>query len=368
VATTSWHESASRAEFRLRAARGGLIAEALTGAWREVPPTLEQPAGELSGIASLLLKAGAASLAWRRVRLSGSGVSFSALKLQQAYRLHTLQSAVHERELQHLASSLRSAGLDPILGKGWAIARLYPESGLRPYGDFDLYVRPAEYAAVDAALKGPDAPACLLDLHCGSAELDDRGFDDLHRRSQLVAIGDTWVRIFGPEDHLRLLCLHMLRHGAWRPLWLCDVALALEARPADFDWDYFLSGDPNRTDWVACAIGLAHQLLGARVEDSPVVDRAQRLPRWLTPVVLKQWGEGQTPHGLRVPMVNYLREPAGVLGALRLRWPNPVEATVHVGGTFNDWPRLPYQLGACALRAATFAARLPSTWREGLRG
>ena len=275
---------------------------------------------------------------------------------------------MHEGELTQLASFLQWACLDPLLGKGWAIARLYPEPGLRPYGDFDLYVRPEEYAAADAALRGPNAPACSVDLHRGAAELDDRDFDELYRRSQLVTLGDTHVRIFGSEDNLRLLCLHMLRHGAWRPLWLCDVALAVEARPADFDWDYFLSGDPTRTDWAACAIGLAHQLLGARVDDTPVAERAQRLPRWLVPVVLRQWGEGQTPHGSRVPMINYLREPAGAWQALRLRWPNPVEATVTVAGAFNDWPRLPYQLGACVVRAAKFGAQLPSAWRHGLRG
>jgi len=340
--------------------RGGLIADTIAGAWREVPTKVEQPTGELDGIASLLLRSGVGSLAWRRVRHWTSRTSPAAVQLQQAYRLHTLQSGVHERELCHLASSLQPAGLDPILGKGWAIARLYPEPGLRPYGDFDLYVRPSEYAAAEVALKGPNAPACSVDLHRGSAEMDDRSFDELHRRSQLEAVGTTRVRVFGPEDHLRLLCLHMLRHGAWRPLWLCDVALALEARPADFDWDYFLSGAPNRTDWVACAIGLAHQLLGARVDDTPVAERAQRLPRWLVPVVLRQWGEGQTPHGMRVPMMNYLREPAGALEALRLRWPNPVEATVGVGGAFNSWPRLPYRIGACMIRAGQFAARVPS--------
>jgi len=348
----------------MRGCLGGLIADTLTGAWRADPLTAGQSADELAAIASLLAKSGGAALGWRRVRDSELRTSPAALELQQAYRLHTLQSAVHERELHRLASFLRSAGLDPLLGKGWAIARAYPESGLRPYADFDLYVRPGEHAAAEAAFRGPDLPDCSVDLHRGAAELDDRSLDELYRRSQLVALGDTRVRIFGPEDHLRLLCLHMFRHGAWRPLWLCDVALAVEARPPDFDWDYFLSGDPTRTDWTACAIGLAHQLLGARVEDTPVAERAQRLPRWLAPAVLRQWGRGQMPHGARVPMMHYVREPAGALKALRLRWPNPIEATVHIAGAFNDWPRLPYQLGACVVRAAQFAAQLPGAWRR----
>jgi hypothetical protein len=348
----------------VRESLGGLIADTLTGSWRGVSPPLELPADDLAAIASLLLKSGGAALGWRRVRDSELRTSPSALELQQAYRLHTLQSAVHERELHQLASFLHSAGLDPLLGKGWAIARLYPESGLRPYTDFDLYVRPGEYATAKAALRSPDAPACYVDLHRGSAELDDRSVDELYRRSQLVTFGDTHVRVFGPEDHLRLLSLHMFRHGAWRPLWLCDVALAVEARSAEFDWDYFLSGDPKRTDWTACAIGLAHQLLGACVDGTPVAERSRRLPRWLVPVVRKQWGQGQMPHGARTPMMHYVRAPAGALKALRLRWPNPIEATVHVAGAFNNWPRLPYQLSACVVRAAQFAAQLPTAWRQ----
>jgi hypothetical protein len=50
-----------------------------------------------------------------------------------------------------------------------------------------------------------------------------------------VELNGAKIRILGAEDHLRLLCLHLLKHGAWRPLWLCDVAAALESRPSSFD-------------------------------------------------------------------------------------------------------------------------------------
>jgi hypothetical protein len=162
------------------------------------------------------------------------------------------------------------------------------------------------------------------------------------------------VRVFGPEDHLRLLCLHMLRHGAWRPLWLTDIAVALESRSPDFRWDYFLSGDTRRTDWAVSAIALAHQLLGADVRGTPLEAAARRLPRWLTPTVLAQWGRGQLPHGRREPMQAYLRHPAGILDALRTRWPNALEATVGVHGAFNEWPRWPFQIGECLRRTGRF--------------
>jgi hypothetical protein len=37
-------------------------------------------------------------------------------------------------------------------------------------------------------------------------------------------------------------------------------------------------------------------------------------------------------------------------GALRLRWPNAIQATVELGAPFNGAPRLPYQVGECVRR------------------
>jgi hypothetical protein len=54
-----------------------------------------------------------------------------------------------------------------------------------------------------------------------------------------------------------------------------------------------------------------------------------------------------------------LRRPTLALRGLWLRWPNPIEATVGVGGPFNSLPRLPFQLGECVVRTVRFARRLP---------
>lgn len=144
-----------------------------------------------------------------------------------------------------------------------------------------------------------------------------------------------------------------------RPLWLCDIAVAVNTLPADFDWDYFLSADQRRADWTICTIGLAHHLLGVRIEGLPIARRAMNLPRWLVPTTLKVWGEGKVPHGRRKLMAAFLRNPAGVVAALRERWPNAIEATVGTKGPFNNWPRLPFQLGECILRTTAFARQMP---------
>ncbi len=309
-------------------------------------------------MAPRLLETGAAGLGWWRVRHANQSLTQPAILLKQAYRLHTLEAGLREAQLQQVLLVLRSAGIEPLLSKGWAVARLYPEPGLRPYGDLDLYVRPEQHAAALAALADPAVRDCPVDLHSGFPDLGDSTFAELQERSRLVPLGEVRVRVLGPEDQLRHLCLHLLRHGAWRPLWLCDVAAALESRPDEFDWNRFLKGDPRQADWLACVLGLAHQLLGVRVEDTPVARRARQLPRWLAPSVLHQWGSLYTRYVDGQALSAHLRRPVGLLRALRARWPNPIEATVSLNGSFNEGPRLPYQLGDCLVRTARFGMSL----------
>src|SRR5262249_18486029 len=104
--------------------------------------------------------------------------------------------------------------------------------------------------------------------------------------------------------------------------------------------------------------GLAHQLLGARIDDTPVARRAGRLPGWLAPSVLRQWGARYGRYADGKPLAAHLRRPAGLLSAIRARWPNPIEATVSMNGSFSEAPRMVYQLGDCAVRAVRFGLSL----------
>src|SRR5260370_40394139 len=158
--------------------KGSLIASVLAGSWRQFPSPLEISIEELDAVTPSLLSSGAAALAWKRVSNSNLRTSPEAIELEQAYRLHALQSAIHERDIQNILSLLERAGIDPFLVKGWAIARLYPESGLRPYGDIDLCVNPKQFAAAQAALSNQPNQH-QIDLHRGFAKLDTRSWDKL---------------------------------------------------------------------------------------------------------------------------------------------------------------------------------------------
>lgn len=343
-----------------------LVAFALAGAWRDVAPALELSAEDLDRITPLLLKSGAAALCWRRVRQSELRDAPAAKELKQAYRRCALQNVLNQQAIERAIALLRSVGVEPILVKGWAAARLYPEQGVRPYGDIDLCVRPEQFAAAEAALEDVPEVRCEVDLHCGFAKFGGGEVDAIYARSRLVRLGETEVRVLCAEDHLRILSIHMLREGAWRPLWLCDIATAIESRSADFDWAVCLTENRRRADWVICAMRLAQQLLGARLDETPAAHIKRPLPRWLVPTILKEW-ESKAPSMSQrhaAPMKSFLRYPAGVLKGLRHRWPNPIEATVSMNGSFNGLPRLPFQFGNCLARTAKFAAQLPRLIRE----
>ncbi|HJQ27097.1 MAG TPA: nucleotidyltransferase family protein [Blastocatellia bacterium] len=348
---------------------GALVAKALTGAWRQSPPAFDLTLEELTTVAPLLLGSGAGALGWWRIRTADLRTTAVACELRQAYQFHAIRAALHEREIQEVVALLRAAGIEPVLLKGWAVARLYPETGLRPYGDLDLCFRPEQFAEADALFNNPAYHRYHVDLHDGFAKLDDASTEQLIAGSELARLGDTDVRVLSPEDHLRILCTHLLRHGGYRPLWLCDVAAALESRAADFDWDRCLTADRRTADWVACTIGLAHRLLGVEINDIPVAVSGRKLPGWLLAHVLKQW---QAPYATRQshlqmrydrPMAYHLLHPIGALDAIRRRWPDPLEATIKLRGAFNQLPRLPFQLGYGLLRAARFLAALPKSWR-----
>jgi len=318
---------------------------------------------QLDEVTPLLYGSGAAALGWFRVRESELSTTSSAKVLQQAYRLQSLQSAIHEEKIQKIFRLFRAAGVEPILIKGWAAASLYPERGLRPYGDIDLVVRPKHYENAQDIVMSPEARDCWVDLHANVSELADRSLEGIFDRSQTVNLGDQSISVLSAEDHLALLAVHLLKHGAWRPLWLCDIGAALESLPSNFDWALCLGRDRRRAGWITCAIGLAHYLLGARLETLAIADRAARLPDWLVPAVLRQWQEpyatNQPPTKHPIPISDQLRHPGGLWQGLRDRWPDPILATVSVHGRFNGLPRFPYQVANCVVRFGQFVMRLP---------
>lgn len=348
--------------------KGNLVAEVLSGSWRSSDvPTLDISETDLDTVTPLLYDSGTAALGWHRISKTHLRNSSSAEVLHQAYRLQSLQSEIHAQKIEKVFRLLGQAQVEAVLAKGWATAGLYSDRALRPYGDIDICVRPQHFKLAEEVLSAPEANDCWVDLHKHFSEIDERTIEELFARSRTVSLGNDQIRMLGLEDQLALSCIHLLKHGAWRPLWLCDVGVVIESLPATFDWDVCLGRNNTRANWIICAIGLAKRLLRVDTEGLPSRTNAQ-LPAWLIENVLKQWESPfaihQPPMSHPVPMADLLRHPSGLLGGLRQRWPNPIIATISVNGEFNNLPRLPYQMANCLSRIGRLLLNSPIELQE----
>lgn len=329
----------------------------LRGAWREELPPLQISPEEMDRLAPRLLAGETSGLIWRRIASTELGHLPSLSELSERYKEQARQAVVHEIQLSDVFARIRSAGVEPILFKGWALARLYPEVGLRPYGDIDLWISADHIERLNSAFRANGYPPYCVELHSYFYRQYERSLNEVMDNSQVVDLPDCAVRIPCPEDHLRFICLHFLYHGGWRPLWLCDVALMVESAGSQFDWDRCLRGNRKHADWVACVIGLAHQVLGASVSGTPVEKRAKSLPRWLTTAVLEQWEKGpgmSFAENLSFSLPRKLLKPAALAQSFREHWRNPIQASVEMNAWFNESPRALLQFGSVFLRIPEF--------------
>jgi hypothetical protein len=325
----------------------------------------ELPGVDLERWAARLIEGGVAALAWSRVRETASAALAELAPLRRALQHHALTAARQKRDLPHLLAHFNAAGIEPILFKGWTLARLYPRPALRPFGDFDLLVRAEEARRARDVLRSiaPDlqARADVDTPETLARYLPDRTETELFARARPDSLDGARFRTLAPEDHLRLVTLHQLHHGGWRPLWLCDVAVLLESLPVGFSWPVCLAGDVRLSEGVLVTIALTEELLGARLPSgTPRVP----VPGWLRQAVFHGWVHG---YESMPPSLYELRKLgwSGALKAIQARWPDPVSATVHLRAPFRSVPRVAVQVAECLRRAADFVRR-DLRWRMGV--
>jgi len=204
-----------------------------------------------------------------------------------------------------------------------------------------------------------------IELHSAFNELADRSPEDLLTRVRSVSLNGAEVRIFGPEDHLRLVALHALEHGLARPVWLCDVAVLLESLPVDFDWSQASAGDPWLSRGFRCALGLARELLEVELAAAAVPREwgDATLPSWLAPAALSALGVRS--HYMDVPDPSaLLMKPVPLFQAARLRWANPIEVTFRRRASWDRGLRLPHQAVDFLARSVGVILRTPRQLRR----
>lgn len=340
-----------------------LLAKILRGAWRATPPPLDFTESELASVLPLLKHGHLHALAWWRIRGSLLAKTSVGSTIHQEYVTQSILAATATHRVHMFVSELRAHDIEAIVFKGWAVFAHYAEPGLRPAGDVDLAVAPQDAPRAVEILKRFGAGPTEMDVHPGlddpahAAYIPGARWEELLARSETRKIGGLDVRVLNPEDELQVLCIHCIRHFGRRPIWLTDIAAALEARPTDMDWARVLSKPPYAS-WILYAVLLAHELLGANLAGTPFAVRTKELPAWLVRDVLERW----TDEGVQRPMLHdsilqVWRSPSRWGDAARARLPNQFEAAVDFHGGLDERFLARYQMRAAWRRLASFSRR-----------
>ncbi len=276
-------------------------------------------------------------------------------EIRDAFRWNLLQKKTLERNAVRAFELFREAGIEPVLIKGVAAGRHYPEAEPRIAIDLDLAVSRSDFEASSRLARSHAARGLAIDLHKELRHLDSLSWDDVVDNSVLLPLGGGEIRIPRPEDHLRIVCSHWLTDGGRNQERLYDIYYAVTNRDEKFDWDRFLSVvNPTRQRWLECTLGLTAKYLNLDLHDTPVADAEKKLPRWLIETVEREWSSDSRFEPLEVAVFDRKR----LFQQLRRRLnPNPIWATVQAEGSFDAPTRIHYKI-ASAFR------RIPDSYRR----
>jgi hypothetical protein len=245
-------------------------------------------------------------------RLVAAGVEDPLLHRMRG--LHRRAWVVNELRLEdgaRAAGALVEAGIDVILLKGAAIAvRWIDDPGLRPMGDLDLLVRPADapraierlvasgwqavagdptrFDAVDlarihaAGLRAASGEE--IDLHWRALREGSSGDEPLWARAEPADLRGVPVRVLAPEDHVFHACAHAATWAAFGRIdWIADAAVIVRSSGAGFDWDRVASlAVAERLEIpVAELLATLEEVVGLGVPDRVVRRLRLRRPRVL---------------------------------------------------------------------------------------
>jgi len=217
-------------------------------------------------------------------------VEIAATEINDEFRWNLLRKNILERNAVRAFELFREARIEPLLIKGLAAGQYYPDSQPRVSVDLDLAVSDADFAKAEKIARSEAASDLAIDLHRELRHLDTVAWENLVANSTLLPLDGGSIRIPRPEDHLRIVCLHWLTDGGRDKMRLFDVYYAVINREPAFDWDrFFCEVSPTRQRWLECTLGLTAKYLGLDLTNTPAAGADEKLPRWLTDTVEKEW-------------------------------------------------------------------------------
>jgi hypothetical protein len=280
-------------------------------------------------------------------------------------RWFLLRAKLYEEKIKGALRLFRENEIEPILIKGWAVAREYPEKHRRIYSDLDFCISEQSYAKALKLVEKEEARKFNIDLHCGLRHLDTVEWDNLFENSKLVEIDEVPVRILRPEDHLRVLCVHWLTDGGANKERLLDFYYLIQNHMKDFDWDRCLGIVSDvRREWICKTIGLVSKYYQLDVSKFSFYDETRELPAWLIKALEKEWTAGV---GLK-PLHTIIRNKSELWSQIKKRFPpNAIQATIDMEGRIDMTNRGYYQLGSMILRLRPSLRRIYQALKKKIK-
>ena len=312
-----------------------------------------------------MILGGVGGIAWNGIRHNAPPeLKEPEKRLRDAYRSLSIMELRDQSAILKIGGMLQAVGVTPLTFKGRVLSSYYSPTHIRPTGDLDIIVPEQQYSATFATLNESsvacnpepngedyvfamkpisDGYGLRVDLHANLSRFGMPSTGELFRHSTSAPLSDPSVfRMPCLEHHIRLVTIHFLRHGGWRPLWLCDIAALMDTIDERFRWDLCLGKDPVHAQWVVISMRLAENLLGARSPDYPDPFKELQVPGWLTRTVRNEWKQPDVKR-FRRPLFSGVEGFGKRLDEIRMRWPNPLEAVTRYRKSLLSGPVLLYQ-------------------------
>jgi hypothetical protein len=269
-------------------------------------------------------------------------------------RYSVLLSKVAAESTRITVQNFLKEGVQPVVVKGWSIARFYDENVGRPSTDIDLAIDPADEAVARATIALGSARSLAIDLHLGLRGLDTLPWNQILEHSYIAYLDGTPIRVLADEDNLRVTAVHWLTDGGVNKERLWDIYYLVKNRKASFDWERCLeSNGPIRKTWVMAAITTARDHLNLDVSGLPEEAQKFQLPDWYNRTLEKEWERG--PYIRRV-MSSVITKPKLLIEQLQRRFPpNQIAATIDTETPIDNSSRIPAQVKSLMNKVGPFA-------------
>ena len=179
-------------------------------------------------------------------------------RLEELYFSQLGQNILLIEEAKKILRAFEEKNVEAILLKGIHMQSLYPQSGLRPMTDIDLFIKEEDFDKAVEVIKTLGFKGnygyreeyfkekLMVDLHTSfinanrisaRASIIDKANEVFSKETIDFKLEGQRVKILNIYDEIIYLCAHLFfHHGLRRLIWFFDIKLLIE-KSADFNWN-----------------------------------------------------------------------------------------------------------------------------------